>query len=52
MLAALSVSGSQQLRLLRTHPRVANKFQHNTTVLAKFFSRMLGAKHFRRSTVR
>ena len=30
MLAALPVSGSQQLRLLRTHPRVAlNSAQHN-----------------------
>jgi len=51
MLAALSVSGSQQLRLLRTHPRVAI-LQHNKTVLVESFQALL-KQHifFRRSIV-
>jgi len=49
---AFPVSGSQQLRLLRTHPRVA-KFQHNTTVIGgKILLRMLVVKDFRRSIAR
>jgi hypothetical protein len=48
---AFPVSGGQQLRLLRTHPRVALNFSTTQRYWRNSFSRMLGAKHFRRSIV-
>ena len=48
---AFPVSGSQQLRLLRTHPRVALNFSTTQRYWRNSFSRMHGVEDFRRSIV-